>query len=158
MKSRITTFLWFDDKAEEAARFYTSIFKNSKITSLSRYGEAGPLPAGTVMTVAFELDGREFIALNGGPQFRFTPAISLLVNCESQAEVDEYWTKLSAGGEEQPCGWLRDRYGLSWQVVPTALGRMLQHGNRARANNVMQAMFQMRKLDIARLEQAFAAA
>src|SRR5262249_17531106 len=121
VKQKITTFLWFDKEAEDAAKFYTSIFKNSKILTTTRYGDSGPGPKGTVMTVAFELDGQQFTALNGGPHFKFTEAISLVVNCETQKEVDEYWSKLGAGGKESDCGWLKDKYGLSWQIVPEAL-------------------------------------
>src|SRR6266702_3513786 len=152
---KITTFLWFDGKAEEAANHYTSIVKNSKILSVSRYGEAGPGPKGSVMTVQFQLEGQEFIALNGGPQFKFTEAISLLVNCDTQAEVDELWSKLSAGGEEGPCGWLKDKFGLSWQIVPSTLGKMMQDKDQKKSKRVMEAMLQMKKMDIARLEQAY---
>jgi predicted 3-demethylubiquinone-9 3-methyltransferase (glyoxalase superfamily) len=154
-QQKITTFLWFDGKAEEAANHYVSIFKNSKILGAARYGEAGPGPKGSVMTIQFQLEGQEFIALNGGPQFKFTEAISLLVNCESQKEVDELWNKLSAGGEQGPCGWLKDKFGLSWQIVPTALGRMMQDKDPKRSKRVMEAMLQMKKLDIAGLEQAY---
>lgn len=136
--------------------FYVSVFKNSKVVSVSRYGEAGPGPKGTVMSGIFELEGQRFYALNGGPQFKFTPAISFFVNCETQQEVDELWEKLSQGGEKQPCGWLKDRYGLSWQIIPAVLGRMLQDKDREKANRVMQAMLQMTKIDIKRLEQAAA--
>ena len=152
---KITTFLWFDGKAEEAANYYTSIFKNSKILSVSRYGEAGPGPKGTAMTVLFQLEGQQFSALNGGPQFKFTEAISLLVNCETQQEVDELWSKLSAGGAEGPCGWLKDKFGLSWQIVPSALPRMLQDRDPEKAKRVMEAMLQMKKIDIAGLERAY---
>src|SRR6266498_2618659 len=152
---KITPFLWFDDQAEEAANFYVSIFKNSKIGNTARYGEAGPGPAGTVMPVAFELNGQEFTALNGGPEFKFTEAISFFVNCESQQEVDELWEKLSEGGEEGPCGWLKDKYGLSWQIVPTVLGEMLNDPDPAKAQRVMKAMLQMQKIDIAGLKQAY---
>jgi len=152
---KITTFLWFDGKAEEAANHYTSIFKNSKILSVSRYGEAGPGPKGTAMTVLFQLEGQQFIALNGGPQFKFTEAISLLVNCETQREVDELWSKLSGGGAEGPCGWLKDKFGLSWQIVPSALPRMLQDRDPEKAKRVMEAMLQMKKIDIAGLERAY---
>lgn len=151
---KITPFLWFDDNAEEAASFYTSIFPDSKIVSISRYGEAGPGPAGTAMTVTFRLAGQEFIALNGGPQFRFTEAISFSVNCETQKEVDELWEKLSEGGEEGQCGWLKDKYGLSWQINPTALAEMLNDPDPVKAQNVMAAMLQMGKIDIERLKQA----
>jgi predicted 3-demethylubiquinone-9 3-methyltransferase (glyoxalase superfamily) len=152
---KITPFLWFDTQAEEAATFYVSIFKNSKIVSVSRYGAAGPGPAGSVMTVEFELDGQRFIALNGGPQFKFTEAISFSIDCKTQREVDDYWKELSAGGQEGPCGWLKDKYGLSWQVNPTILGKLLGDKDRAKANRVMQAMLQMRKIDIAGLERAY---
>jgi len=153
-KQKIKTFLWFDNHAEEAAKFYTSIFKDSRITSTARYGDAGPGPKGSVMTIAFELEGQEFLALNGGPQFRFTEAISLLVTCDSQQEIDELWSKLTAGGEEGQCGWLKDRFGLSWQIVPSALPHLLQDRDAAKAGRVMQAMLQMKKMDIARLERA----
>src|SRR6266545_3082887 len=152
---KITPFLWFDDQAEEAANFYVSIFKNSKIVNIARYGEAGPGPAGTVMTVAFELNGQEFTALNGGPEFKFTEAISFFVNCESQQEVDELWEKLSERGEEGPCGWLKDKYGLSWQIVPTVLGELLNDPNPAKAQRVTKAMLQMQKIDIPGLKQAY---
>ena len=155
---RITPFLWFDSQAEEAARFYTSIFKKSKILKISRYDESGPKttgrPPGSVMTVAFQLDGQEFLALNGGPVFRFTEAISLVVNCKTQAEVDYYWKKLSAGGAEVQCGWLKDKYGLSWQVVPTVLGELLSGKDAAKAQRVMQAMLKMVKMDIKKLKEA----
>jgi predicted 3-demethylubiquinone-9 3-methyltransferase (glyoxalase superfamily) len=152
---KITPFLWFDSQAEEAAKLYTSLFKNSKIVSISRYGASGPGPEGSVMTVTFELDGREFLALNGGPMYRLTEAFSLSVHCETQAEVDELWRKLSEGGEEGRCGWLKDRFGLSWQIVPTTLDRMLQDRDRERSQRVMAAMLKMRKLDIQALEQAY---
>ena len=152
---KITPFLWFDGKAEEAMNFYISIFKNSKVVSVTRYGETGPGPKGTVMTAKFELNGQEFIALNGGPQFTFTEAISFVVNCETQQEVDELWEKLSEGGEKSRCGWLKDRYGLSWQVVPTALVEMLQDKDAKKSNRVMQAMLQMDKIDIRSLRQAY---
>ena len=152
---KITTFLWFNNNAEEAANYYTSIFKNSKIVDVSRYGDAGPGPKGSVMVVKFQLAGQEFTALNGGPQFKFTEAISLLVNCESQQEIDEYWRKLTAdGGQESQCGWLKDKFGLSWQIVPTELGKLLSAKDPATANRVMQALLQMKKLDIAKLKQA----
>jgi predicted 3-demethylubiquinone-9 3-methyltransferase (glyoxalase superfamily) len=150
----INPFLWFDDQAEEAANLYTSIFPNSKIVAVSRYGEAGPGEAGTVMTVAFELDGRRFNALNGGPQYRFTEAVSFVVNCETQEEVDEYWERLGEGGEHGPCGWLKDRYGLSWQIVPTALPELLTSGDAESQQRVMAAMLQMRKLEIETLRRA----
>jgi predicted 3-demethylubiquinone-9 3-methyltransferase (glyoxalase superfamily) len=152
---RITPFLWFDGKAEEAMNFYVSVFKNSKVVSVTRYGEAGPGPKGTVMSATFELDGQRFYALNGGPQFSFTPAISFFVNCETQQEVDDLWERLSEGGEKQRCGWLKDKYGLSWQIVPSVLGKMLQDRNAQKAQRVMKAMMQMDKLDIARLKQAY---
>jgi predicted 3-demethylubiquinone-9 3-methyltransferase (glyoxalase superfamily) len=153
---KITPNLWFDTEGEEAANFYTSIFDDSRIVSVMRYGEAGPRPAGMVMTVTFQLAGQEFTALNGGPDFKFNEAISLLVNCESQDEVDELWQKLSAGGEEGPCGWLKDRFGVSWQIVPTVLEEMLQDDDADRANRVMEAMLQMTKLEIEGLEKAYA--
>jgi len=152
---KITPFLWFDGKAEEAAKFYVSIFEDSKIVNITRYGEAGPGPAGSVMTVQFQLEGQDFIALNGGPQFRFTEAISFSVNCETQEEVDRFWEKLSDGGEEGPCGWLKDRYGLSWQVNPVILGKMLGDPDPAKAQRAMNAMLQMKKIDINRLKQAY---
>jgi predicted 3-demethylubiquinone-9 3-methyltransferase (glyoxalase superfamily) len=153
---KITPNLWFDTEAEEAASFYTSIFDTSRIVKVMRYGEAGPRPAGMVMTVTFELEGQEFTALNGGPEFKFNEAISLLVNCESQEEVDELWKRLSEGGEEGPCGWLKDRFGVSWQIIPTILDEMLQDDDTARADRVMEAMLQMGKIDIAGLERAYA--
>jgi predicted 3-demethylubiquinone-9 3-methyltransferase (glyoxalase superfamily) len=140
---KITPNLWFDTEAEEAAEFYTSIFKDSRIKAVSRYGEAGPRPAEMVMTVDFELAGQGFTALNGGPDFKFNEAMSLLVNCETQEEVDELWEKLSEGGEKGPCGWLKDRFGLSWQIIPTVLGEMLQDDDPGKANSVMAAMLQM---------------
>jgi predicted 3-demethylubiquinone-9 3-methyltransferase (glyoxalase superfamily) len=152
--SKITPFLWFDNQAEEAVNLYTSIFKNSKIKEVSRYGEAGPGPAGSVMVVRFELDGQEFSALNGGPEFKFTEAVSFVVNCETQAEVDMYWEKLSAGGEESQCGWLKDKFGLSWQVVPTALSELASDPDPAKSQRVIQAMLQMRKIVIADLQRA----
>jgi predicted 3-demethylubiquinone-9 3-methyltransferase (glyoxalase superfamily) len=145
-------FLWFDDKAEEAAKFYTSRFKNSKIVNVDRYGDAGPGPKGTVMSVTFQLDGQQFMALNGGPLFSFSPAISFFVNCETQEEVDELWERLSEGGEQQRCGWLKDKYGVSWQIIPTALGKLLQDSGKSKP--VMQAMLQMQKIEIAGLERA----
>ncbi|MDQ1729216.1 MAG: hypothetical protein QOD33_1341 [Pyrinomonadaceae bacterium] len=150
---KITTFLWFDSQAEEAANFYISVFKDGKITKVSRYGEAGPGPAGSVLVVGFELAGQEFQALNGGPYFKFTEAISLVVNCNDQAEVDESWEKLSEGGTKSQCGWLKDKYGLSWQVVPTILPQLLQ-GEPKKANRVMQALMKMTKLDIKTLQDA----
>jgi len=154
---KITPFLWFDGKAEEAMNFYVAIFKNSKILSVTRYGETGPGPKGTVMTAKFELDGQEFIALNGGPLFTFTEAISFVVNCETQQEVDELWEKLSEGGQKSRCGWLKDKYGLSWQVVPTALVEMLQDKDAKKSSRVMQAMLQMDKIDIETLRRAYLA-
>ena len=156
---KITPFLWFDDKAEEAANFYVSVFKNSKIGGITRYDEEGAKaaarPKGTVMTVEFQLDGQEFTALNGGPHFKFTEATSFVVNCETQEEVDRFWAKLSEGGEKSRCGWLKDRYGLSWQVVPTVLGELFQSKNAERSERVMKAMLQMDKLDIKTLKQAY---
>jgi len=152
---KITPFLWFDGKAEEAMNFYISIFKNSKVVSVARYGEAGPGPKGTVMTAKFELNGQEFVALNGGPQFTFTEAISFVVNCETQQEVDELWEKLLLGGNKSRCGWLKDKYGLSWQVVPTALVEMLLDKDAKKSNRVMQAMLQMDKIDIETLRHAY---
>jgi len=153
---KITPFLWFDKQAEEATQFYVSIFRNSKITATTRYGDGGPGPKGSVMTVAFALDGQDFVALNGGPQFKFNEAISLLVNCETQQEVDELWEKLTAGGQPSKCGWLKDRYGLSWQIVPSALGQLMQDKDPAKSRRVMEAMLQMDKLDIRKLKQAHA--
>jgi predicted 3-demethylubiquinone-9 3-methyltransferase (glyoxalase superfamily) len=152
---KITPFLWFDDKAEEAARFYVSIFRNSKLGAISRYGDAGPGPKGTVMVAQFELDGQAFLALNGGPQYTFSPAVSFVVNCESQEEIDRYWDKLSEGGEQVQCGWLRDKYGLSWQVVPTILGKLMQDKDPEKSGRVMKAMLQMKKIDIAGLQRAY---
>ena len=152
---KITPFLWFDGKAEEAANFYVSVFKNSKVVQLTRYGDAGPGPKGTVMSAIFQLEGQQFYALNGGPQFKFSPAISLFVNCETQQEVDDLWEKLSAGGKTNRCGWLDDKFGLTWQIIPTTLGKLLQDKDAARANRVMKAMMQMDKIDIARLQQAY---
>jgi predicted 3-demethylubiquinone-9 3-methyltransferase (glyoxalase superfamily) len=151
---KITPFLWFDNKAEEAANFYTSIFKNSKVTRVSRYGEAGPGPKGTVMSVTFQLEGQEFIALNGGPHFSFTPAISFFVNCETQAEVDELWEKLSAGGTTSQCGWMTDRFGVTWQVIPTALGKLMGDPDPEKSARVIKAMLQMTKIDVKVLERA----
>ncbi len=153
---KIVTFLWFDNQAEEAMNFYTSIFKNSKIKTVMRYGEAGPGPKGSVLGGTFQLEGQDFMALNGGPLFTFTPAISLFVNCETQEEVDELWEKLLAGGEKSRCGWLKDKYGLSWQIIPTALGEMLQDKDPAKSQRVMKAMLQMDKIDIKTLKQAYA--
>lgn len=148
---RITPNLWFDTQGEEAAKFYVSIFPNSKITNLLYYGEAGPRPAGTVLTVDFVLDGQPYTAINGGPEFTFDEAISLLVECADQEEVDYYWTKLSEGGEEGPCGWLKDKYGLSWQVSPAALGELLTDPDQGRAQRAMKAMLGMKKIDVAEL-------
>ena len=155
---KITPFLWFDDRAEEAVNFYVSIFKNSKIGSITRYGdeaaEVSGRPKGTVMTVTFQLEGQEFMALNGGPHFKFTEAISLLVNCKTQEEVDELWEKLSEGGEKGQCGWLKDKYGLSWQIVPTVLGEMLQDKDARKSERVMNALLKMNKIEIKALKQA----
>ena len=152
---KIRPFLWFNGQAEEAARFYAGIFRNAKIGSIMRYGDAGPGEKGSVMTVTFELEGQEFIALNGGPQFSFTPAVSFFVTCETQDEVDTFWDKLAEGGETNRCGWLKDKYGVSWQIVPSVLLDMLQDRDAARANRVMQAMLTMDKLDIAGLRRAY---
>jgi predicted 3-demethylubiquinone-9 3-methyltransferase (glyoxalase superfamily) len=152
---KITPFLWFDDNAEEAVNFYTSVFKNSKVSEVSRYPEGSPGPAGKVMVAAFELEGQQFMALNGGPQFKFTEAISFLVNCETQEEVDDLWAKLSAGGQTSQCGWLKDKFGVSWQIVPTALGRLMSDPDPAKSQAVMQAMLKMDKIDIAKLQQAY---
>lgn len=156
---KITPCLWFDDTAEEAVKFYVSIFKNSRIGSIARYGEAGAQvsgrPKGSVMTVTFRLDGQEFMALNGGPLFKFTEAVSFIVNCKTQTEVDGLWEKLSEGGAKGQCGWLKDKYGLSWQIVPTVLGRMLQDKDARKSERVMAALLQMTKLDIAGLKQAY---
>lgn len=157
---KIMPCLWFDNEAEEAARFYASIFKNSKIGIITRYGEeaakASGRPKGTVMTVTFQLDGQEFMALNGGPQFTFSPAISLVVNCQTQNEIDELWEKLSEGGEKVECGWLKDKFGVSWQVVPSVLGQMLQDKDAKKTERVMKALLQMKKLDIEGLRKAYA--
>lgn len=152
---KITPFLWFNDQAEEAVNFYVSIFKNSKIVNMTRFGEAGPGPKGAVMSATFQLEGQQFIALNGGPMFTFTPAISLFVNCESQQEVDLLWEKLSEGGKKERCGWLKDKYGLSWQIIPTALGEMMNDKDPEKSKRVMQAMMQMDKLDIKTLKEAY---
>jgi predicted 3-demethylubiquinone-9 3-methyltransferase (glyoxalase superfamily) len=153
---KITPFLWFDTQAEEAARFYTSVFENSPIVDTMRYGEAGPGPKGSAMSVTFELDGQTFIALNGGPHASFSPAISFFVDCATQEEVDALWRKLSAGGEAQRCGWLKDKYGVSWQIIPSVLGEMLREGDAERSGNVMRAMLGMDKIEIAGLERAYA--
>jgi predicted 3-demethylubiquinone-9 3-methyltransferase (glyoxalase superfamily) len=152
---KITPFLWFDDQAEEAVHFYASIFKNSKVGTVSRYPEGAPGPAGRVMSATFQLEGQEFMALNGGPLFKFTEAISFFVNCETQEEVNELWAKLSAGGKESQCGWLKDKFGLSWQIIPSDLGKMLGDKDREKAKRVMQAMLKMKKIDIAGLQRAY---
>lgn len=152
---RITPFLWFDDKAEEAANFYVSVFKNSKIGSIARYSDAGSGPKGSVMTVSFELEGQPFIALNGGPLYTFSPAISFFVDCKTQQEVDELWDKLTAGGGEVECGWLRDKYGLSWQIIPTALLELMQDKDPVKSQRVFKAMLQMTKIDIEGLQRAY---
>ena len=153
---KITPFLWFNDQAEEAMHFYVSIFKNSKVGRVTRYGEAGPGPKGSVMSATFQLGGQEFMALNGGPHFSFTPAISFFVNCETQEEVDELWKKLSAGGKTDRCGWLKDKYGLSWQIVPARFFEMLADPDQQKAARVTRAMFDMKKFDVAALERAYA--
>ena len=155
MAQKITPFLWFNDDAEEAMNFYVSIFKNAEVLGVDRYGEVGPGPAGTVMIATFRLNGQEFIALNGGPQFTFTEAVSFQIDCASQEEVDYYWEKLADGGEPGPCGWLKDRFGLSWQVVPTVLTELLRDEDPGKANRVMQAMLQMSKIEIAKLKEAY---
>ena len=152
---RISPCLWFDNQAEEAVHFYLSIFKNSKIKSTTRYSEAGPGPKGSVMVIAFELDGVEFVALNGGPIFKFNEAVSLSISCQSQSEIDHYWSKLSAGGSEGQCGWLKDKYGVSWQVVPLPLTELMASSDASRVKRMTQAMFKMKKLDIATLEKAY---
>lgn len=152
---KITTFLTFNNQAEEAINLYVSIFPNSKILTISRYGEGAPMPAGTVMSASFELDGQQFTALNGGPMFTFSPAISFFVKCDTQAEVDYYWEKLTEGGSEEPCGWLKDKFGLSWQIIPNALGELIGHPDREKAGRALQAMLQMKKIDIAALRAAF---
>ncbi len=152
---KITPFLWFDGKAEEAMNFYVSIFKDAKVVTTTRYGDAGPGPKGSVMTAVFQLQGQEFMALNGGPQFQFTPALSFVVKCETQKEVDEYWEKLSAGGRTDQCGWLTDKYGLSWQIVPTMLGKLLGGNDPVKSDRMMQALMKMTKLDIADLQRAY---
>ena len=154
MSQKITPFLWFDNQAEEAMKFYLSVFKNSKAGKVTRYGDAGPGPKGTVMTASFQIEGQEFVALNGGPQFKFSEAISFVVNCKTQEEVDYYWEKLSAGGKEQMCGWLKDKYGLCWQIVPTVLPELMSSADPAKAQRAMQAMLQMKKIDIGKLERA----
>jgi len=154
-KQKITPFLWFNDNAEEAINFYTSIFKNSKIGSVARYGEAGPGPKGSIMTATFQIEGQEFIALNGGPHFKFTEAISFVVDCETQEEVDEFWEKLSAGGEKSRCSWLKDKFGLSWQIVPNILSKLMQDKDPEKSKRVMQAMLKMDKIIIADLRKAY---
>jgi predicted 3-demethylubiquinone-9 3-methyltransferase (glyoxalase superfamily) len=154
---KIMPCLWFDDRIEEAVSFYTSIFPNSKITTMSRYGDAGPLPKGKVMVALFELEGQEFMALNGGPRFKFSEAISFVVKCETQAEVDNYWNKLTAdGGAESMCGWLKDKFGLSWQIVPNAVGRYMSDKDPKKAQRVMEAVLKMKKIDVAALDKAYA--
>jgi len=153
---KITPFLWFNDEAEAAANFYVSVFRNSKVKAVTRSGDAGPGPKGSVMTVSLELDGQEFTALNGGPQFAFTEAVSFVVHCDTQQDVDEYWDKLTQGGRAVQCGWLKDKYGLSWQIVPKALPRLLQQTDPKKAQRVVQALMQMTKIDVAQLEQAAA--
>jgi predicted 3-demethylubiquinone-9 3-methyltransferase (glyoxalase superfamily) len=155
---KITPCLWFDTEGEEAARFYTTIFPNSRILEIARYGEAGPRAAGTVMTVSFELDGQKFVALNGGPDFTFNEAISFQVSCETQEEVDAFWSKLSDGGEEGPCGWLKDKFGVSWQIVPTVLTELVSDPDQEKAQRVMRAMLNMKKIEIGELERAAAEA
>jgi predicted 3-demethylubiquinone-9 3-methyltransferase (glyoxalase superfamily) len=152
---KISPFLWFDDQAEEAMNFYVSIFKNSKVGNVTRYGDAGPGPKGSVMTASFELEGQQFTALNGGPQFKFTEAISFVVNCETQEEVDGLWGKLSEGGQTQQCGWLKDKFGLSWQIIPSVLVELISAPDPQKSQRVMEAMLQMTKIDIARLRQAY---
>jgi predicted 3-demethylubiquinone-9 3-methyltransferase (glyoxalase superfamily) len=154
-KQKITPFLWYDTQAEEAANFYCSIFKNSNVKNVARYGDTGPGPKGQVMLVSFTLDGQEFTALNGGPTFKFTEAISMVVNCETQEEIDTYWKKLSAGGQEVECGWLKDKYGLSWQIVPTVLGEMMAKGDQKQQNRVMAEVMKTKKFDIQKLKDAF---
>jgi predicted 3-demethylubiquinone-9 3-methyltransferase (glyoxalase superfamily) len=156
MQQKLTPCLWFDTEGEEAATFYTSVFPNSRIVHIAHFGEAGPRPAGTVMTVSFELDGQRFLALNGGPEFTFSEAISFQVDCGTQEEVDEYWAELSEGGEEGPCGWLKDRFGLSWQIVPRRLQELLEDPDREKSQRVMAAMLQMKKIEIDELERAAA--
>ena len=152
---KITPFLWFDGKAVEAMNFYTGVFRNSRVTNVLRYGETGPGAKGSVMSVTFDLEGQEFIALNGGPMFTFSPAISFFVRCETQDEVDEFWARLSDGGQTQQCGWLKDKFGVSWQIVPTVLHAMLRDGDGEKSKRVMRAMLKMTKLDIAQLQQAY---
>ena len=151
---KITPFLWFDNQAEEAAKFYVSVFKNSKMGQVSRYGDGMPLPKGTVMTAAFEIEGQPYIALNGGPEYKFTPAVSFVINCDTQKEIDYYWDKLSEGGEEGVCGWLKDRYGLSWQVVPEGWEEIAKDPNPRKAEAAMTALFGMKKIDLAAIQAA----
>jgi len=153
--NKITPFLWFDNQAEEAMNFYMSLFKNSKIMSVSRYGEGAPVPAGTVMSATFELDGQTIMALNGGPQFKFNEAVSFFVNCENQAEVDGFWNKLVEGGEPGPCGWLKDKFGLSWQIIPKQLGELMGDPDPNKSRRVMEAMLKMSKIDVPALQQAY---
>jgi predicted 3-demethylubiquinone-9 3-methyltransferase (glyoxalase superfamily) len=155
MSQKITPFLWFDNNAEEAINFYTAIFKDSKVVSMSRYGDAGPGPKGTVMSATFQLAGQQFMVLNGGPQFKFTEAISLYVDCDTQDEVDYFWQRLSEGGQPGPCGWLKDKFGLSWQIIPKALGEMLGDKDAKKSQRVMEAMLKMSKIDIAALRRAY---
>ncbi len=152
---KITPYFWFDWQAEEAAHFYTSLFKNSRILDITRYGEGMPMPAGTVLTVTFELDGQQFVALNGGPHFKFSEAVSLFVNCETQEEVDTLWEKLSEGGEESMCGWLKDKYGLSWQIIPAGLTDLLHGPDPVKSARAVQCMFTMKKIDLAKIRQAY---
>jgi len=152
---KITPFLWLDHQAEEAAKFYTSIFKNSRMGEIRRCGDAGPGPKGSVLTVAFEIEGQSFVALNGGPTYQFTPAISFFVDCQTQEEVDALWEKLSAGGRQDRCGWLKDQFGVSWQIIPAALGKLMGDPDPEKSARVMQAMLQMQKIDVNRLEQAY---
>jgi len=152
---KITPFLWFENQAEEAVNFYTSLFKKSKIGRIGRYGEGAPMPKGTVMTVSFQIEGQDFIALNGGPVFQFSPAISFFVSCKTQKEVDHLWEKLSDGGEKQRCGWLKDKFGVTWQIVPSALGKLMQDKDPAKAKRVTMAMLRMNKIDIEGLKRAY---
>jgi predicted 3-demethylubiquinone-9 3-methyltransferase (glyoxalase superfamily) len=152
---KISPFLWFDHQAEEAVNFYVSVFRNSKVRNVARYGDAGPGPKGSVMTVSFELEGQQFTALNGGPHFKFTEAVSFVVNCETQDEVDELWDKLSEGGQTQQCGWLKDRFGLSWQIIPSDLPELIGDPDPRKSQRVMEAMLQMTKIDVAKLRQAY---
>jgi predicted 3-demethylubiquinone-9 3-methyltransferase (glyoxalase superfamily) len=154
MPHKIVPNLWFDTEAEDAAAFYCSVFKDSRIVNVARYTEAGPRPAGTVMTVEFELDGQRFVGINGGPEFKFSEAVSFQITCETQDEIDYHWEQLTEGGEEGPCGWLKDKFGLSWQVVPTGMDELFADPDQTRAERAMNAMFGMRKLDIAELQRA----